>query len=87
MDTEFTRFCIWKTYSWIAPRSVLMPVQQEQKGLAQALGLSRGGITTRIHLSDEFYKYLPTTSETMIYVAMIHLMVRRLTSNSSRFAP
>jgi len=32
------------------------------------------------------YEYLPTTSETMIYVAMIHLMLKRLTSNSSVIA-
>lgn len=31
------------------------------------------------------YEYLPTTSETMIYVAMIHLMVRRLTRNHQTF--
>ena len=29
------------------------------------------------------YEYLPTTSETMIYIAMINLMLRRLTWNSS----
>ena len=29
------------------------------------------------------YEYLPTTSETMIYLAMINLMLRRLTWSSS----
>ncbi len=32
------------------------------------------------------YEYLPTTSETMIYVAMINLMLRRLTDNQSPIA-
>ena len=32
------------------------------------------------------YEYLPTTSETMIYVAMINLMLRRLTNNQSPIA-
>lgn len=31
------------------------------------------------------YEYLQTKSETMIYVAMIHLMVRRLTRNHQTF--
>ncbi len=30
------------------------------------------------------YEYLPTTSETMLYIAMINLMLRRLTWSSSR---
>ena len=29
------------------------------------------------------YEYLPTTSETMLYIAMINLMLRRLTRSSS----
>ena len=31
------------------------------------------------------YEYLPTTSETMIYVAMINLMLRRLTSQTQSY--
>jgi hypothetical protein len=30
---------------------------------------------------DYDYEYLPDTSATMIYIAMIHLMLRQLTSN------
>ena len=30
------------------------------------------------------YEYLPTTSETMIYIVMINLMLRRLTWSSLR---
>ena len=30
------------------------------------------------------YEYLPNSSETMLYIAMINVMLRRLTRNNSR---
>jgi putative transposase len=33
------------------------------------------------------YEYLPTTSETMLYIAMINIMLRRLASSSVASQP
>ncbi len=73
---------LWALRPW---RNVRLEIVKRPKGTKGFQGLPWRGIVERTfgwwgryrRLSND-YEYLPHTSETMIRVAMIHLMVRRL---------